>query len=150
MYLTAQHVRNQKGDEDFHAYLHFHGLNRGPFDAPLAVPELDPGTLAKASPRKIPSGGNTVLSYLDIIADDVVGRAVSLGSTPSAPPWWQAGLESLSRSMAGDPVPWVGEFGGVHVIFNATPVLSLPQEYDRLVFTVLDLWSRWRVESHGA
>lgn len=151
MYLTAQHVRSREGDEEFHSFLHFHGLHRGPFDAPLSVPEKDPGKLEKASsPRRVRSGGNTVLSYLDIIAEDIVGRAVSLGSAPSAPPWWQAGLESLSRSMAHDPVPWVAEFDGVHVIFNATPPLALPQEYDRLVSSALDLWSLWRVESQGS
>jgi hypothetical protein len=148
MYLTAQHVRNDKGEEELHAYLHFHGADTAAFQDPLSVPQRNPGRLVKdsASPQ-IQPGGNAVISYLDIIADDVIGATAH----PGPQPWWQAALESVGRTMHGEPLPWVVDVAGVLVIFSTTPTPTATREYERLLAAAVARWARWRKQAdwHG-
>jgi hypothetical protein len=87
MYLTAQHVRSLKGEEEVHVYLHVHGADPAALQDPLSVPQNNPGRLVKDSaPRQIPPGGNTVISYLDIVAEDVIGAAAQPEATAHPQP----------------------------------------------------------------
>lgn len=149
MYLTAQHVRDDKGDEELHAYLHFHGADSAELKDPLSVPQSNPGQLVEDElPRQIPAGGNAVLSYLDIIADDLVGTAAHPEAGSNARPWWQAALEAMGKTMSGEPLPWVVDVAGVHVIFSATPTRPVTEEYNRLLAAALERWARWWERTH--
>jgi hypothetical protein len=118
MYLTAQHVRNDAGEEDLHVFLHLHGPDSGALNDPWSVPHVNPGRLVPDSlPRRIAPGGNSVLSYLDIIADDAIGAAVLPDAGAPPQPWWESALASVSKNMSGEPLPWVVSLAGIHVIF---------------------------------
>jgi hypothetical protein len=145
MYLTSQHVRTGDGAEDVQAYLHLHDLPGGsgfPGDA-LTVPRDNPGRMVLKSLR-LPAGGNSVLSYLDIIASDAGWRRVVLGALDELAAPWQETFEPLGELMLGRPLPWVLEVGAVHVVFNAAPTIAASTEYGTLLASALDLWERWR------
>jgi hypothetical protein len=153
MYLTAQHVRSHKGEEEVHVYLHVHGADAAALKDPLSVPQSNPGRLVKDSVRRqIPPGGNTVIAYLDIVADDVIGAGAHLEASAHPQPWWQAALESVGKTMSGEPTPWVVDVAGVHVIFSATPIPSVTEEYERLLAAAVARWARWRKQgaAHGS
>lgn len=117
------------------------------------MPQSNPGRLVKDSaPRLIQPGGNTVISYLDIVTDDVIGAATHPEASAHPRPWWQAGLESVGKTMSREPTPWVVDVAGVHVIFSATPIPSVAEEYERLLAAAVARWARWRVQadSHGS
>lgn len=74
MYLTAHHIRTEDGLEDVHAFLYRHQgpvprtmRNRRPDLALISTEQ--PGTLIRQS-VVLPSGGNSVESYLDFAAED--------------------------------------------------------------------------------
>ena len=70
MYLAAQHVRSSSGREGINAFCHMHGsyvwLGAPPEEF---LPENNPGMLV-AKHIDVPPPGNSVRSYLDIIAPD--------------------------------------------------------------------------------
>jgi uncharacterized protein YbjT (DUF2867 family) len=69
MYVTAHRVQAPNGERGINAFLHLHG-DSFPWPAdPSSLPEADPGRIARKSVA-IPPGGNTVLSYLDVLARD--------------------------------------------------------------------------------
>jgi hypothetical protein len=156
MYLTAQHIRNDAGEEDLHVFLHLHGPDSGALSDPWSVPHVNPGRLVPDSlPRRIAPGGNSVLSYLDIIADDAIGAAVL--PDPGAPPqpWWESALESVGKSMSREPLPWVVSLAGIHVIFSVAPEVHAREEYARLLAAAVARWGRWseqavRLSGNGA
>jgi len=74
MYLTAHHIRTEDGLEDVHAFLYRHqgpvprnSKNHRPNLALISTEQ--PGTLIRQS-VVLPSGGNSVESYLDFAAED--------------------------------------------------------------------------------
>lgn len=111
MYLTAQRVRNGEGLEELHAFLHLHDGDASASSDPFRV---------HSSPMRIPPGGNSVVSYLDIVADDDLGKAAHPDGGDGLKPWWQDALESAGRSMANDRVPWAVTVAGIHVIFSTS------------------------------
>jgi hypothetical protein len=144
MYLTAQRVRNEEGLEDLHAFLHLHDADASALSDPFTVPQRNPGKLVMDSgPMRIPPGGNSVISYLDIVADDDLGRAAHPDASDGLKPWWQDALESAGRSMAGDPLPWAVTVAGVHVIFSTAPTRPAVSEYEQLLASAVALWKRW-------
>jgi hypothetical protein len=150
MYLTAQHVRNRQGQEDYQAYLHRHDIpGSEPFpDDWRSVPQQHPGVMVSKSPQHLRAGGNSVLSYLDIIAHDVWWRqAVPPGTLSTA--WWRRNLAPIGELVAAGnkPVPWAIDVAGLNVVFNASTQLSLVPEYEMLVDVALRLWEHWRVRS---
>lgn len=75
MYLTAQRVQRADGEHEVHAYLHAHDSDAHPFPERAADVALKaPGRLVAAWPLeadcRIAPGGNDVVSYIDIAADD--------------------------------------------------------------------------------
>jgi hypothetical protein len=143
MYLTTQRVRNDEGLEELHAFLHLHGVEASLSD-PFEVPQLNPGRLVMDSgPTLIPPGGNSVISYLDIVADDDLGRAAHPDASGGLKPWWQDALESAGRSMAGDALPWAVTVAGVHVIFSTSATRPAVREYEQLLTSAVTLWKRW-------
>lgn len=144
MYLTAQRVRNNEGIEELHAFLHLHDTDTAALRDPFSVPQHNPGrVVASSSPMLIPPGGNTVVSYLDIVADDEIGRAAHPDAARGLRPWWQDALESVGRGMAGERLPWAVTVAGVHVIFSAAQTQPAANEYEQLLVSAIALWTRW-------
>jgi len=144
MYLTAQRIRNHEGAEDVHAFLHLHNTNATALNDPFSVPLKNPGKLVMASsPILIAPGGNSVVSYLDLVVDDEIGIAAHPDSTGGPKPWWQDALESVARQLGGDPLPWTVAVLGVHVIFSAEPAQPPVTEYQQLLASTIALWTRW-------
>lgn len=73
MYVTVQHVRSPDGADGFNAYYHVHGsnvsLDWGSASTIEQVADSTPGRLISGSIAVYP-GGNEVLSYLDVVAQD--------------------------------------------------------------------------------
>jgi hypothetical protein len=135
MYLTAQHITNRAGELDVHTFLHLHDRDdcRFPSD-PLSVPERNPGRLVARSPNpKIPPGGNRVVAYLDLIAEDNFWKRTRLMSS----------IEAVAELMSGRALPWVAKVGFVHVIFNATDGLPVVSEYRGLLSAAMRLWDTY-------
>ena len=106
MYLTAQRVRNHKGLKDLHAFLHLHDLEPTALSLPFRVPQNNPGRLVmQSSPMSIPPGGNSVVSYLDVVVDDLLGKGAHPDLARGLRPWWQNSLESLGKRMVGLELP---------------------------------------------
>jgi hypothetical protein len=96
MILTAQRVRSPTGHEDINAFCHLHG----PYDWDGAAPEeIGPGELVSSVVRVEP-GGNSVRSYLDIVAPD---------ETPTSEIASAVGPFVVRN--AGCPLPWTGNHG---------------------------------------
>jgi hypothetical protein len=77
MYLTAQRVRSRNGDEGINSCLFLHGSTPVPgisWEAPdvSLVAEQHPGTVV-VQRIELDSGGNDVLSFLDVVAEDALG-----------------------------------------------------------------------------
>lgn len=68
MYLTAQRVTSQHGDEGINSfyYVHSREWQGGP---PSGIPDQDPGVLVGQSVM-VPPPGNRVRSYLDLVTSD--------------------------------------------------------------------------------
>lgn len=144
MYLTVQRVRNDEGLEELHSFLHLHDADASSLSDPFRVPQLNPGRLVMDSePMLVPPGGNSVISYLDVVADDDLGRAAHPDASDGLKPWWQHALESVGRSMAGDRLPWAITVAGVHVIFSTAATGPAVTEYEQLLASAVALWKRW-------
>lgn len=151
MYLTAQHVRNRDGREDHQSYLHLHDVpGSEPFpDDRRQVPQEHPGLMVCKSPHRLRAGGNEMLSYLDIVAQDTWWQqAVPPGSSSAA--WWRRNLAPLGELVAageGKPLPWAIDVAGLYVVFNASSWLRPAPEYETLVDVAIGLWEEWRVRN---
>lgn len=144
MYLAAQHIRNDAGEEDLHVFLHLHGSGSAALSEPWSVPHVNPGQLVPDSlPRRIAPGGNGVVSYLDIITDDALGAAALPDAGGHPQPWWLSALESVGKNMSREPLPWVVSLAGMHVIFSAAPEVHAQDEYSRLLAAAVARWGRW-------
>jgi hypothetical protein len=142
MYLTAQHVRNRQGQEDYQAYLHRHdipGSESFPNDW-RSVPQQHPGLMVAKSPQHLRAGGNAVLSYSDIIARDAWWRQAVPRTLSTV--WWRRNFAPIGELVAAGnkPVPWAIDVAGLNVVFNASTQLSLVPEYEMLVDVALQLW----------
>jgi hypothetical protein len=143
MYIAVQHVRNAAGLEDVHAYVHLHDVGPAqafPIGKPLSVPEAQRGVLVYRAPHSLMPGGNAVLSYLDVIAEDAVWRANFRCAYEGLSQWFDT-LRAVSELMTGRPLPWVFASGEVHFVLNAVDELSPAREYQRLLDKALDAWN---------
>jgi hypothetical protein len=135
MYLTAQHVRNGEGQEEVHAFLHLHDRPdcRFPAGKPLSVPEQNPGRLVtRSTPAIVAAGGNSVIAYLDLIAEDRLW-----------PTRYQDGIDAAAELALGKRLPWVITVDPVLVIFNANEGVPVVSEYQALLGAAMSLWASY-------
>jgi hypothetical protein len=99
MYLTAHHVRSASGQEGINAFRYVHGGYLWHGLPPQGIPEQDPGVLVEQI-LNVPPPGNTVRSYLDVVAPDEV-------SWPEIRPAFYAFVGQAQRQS----FPWQGVFG---------------------------------------
>jgi hypothetical protein len=133
MYLTALHVHDRTDREEIHAFFHRHDRAACAFprDAPLSVPELQPGRLVAqwpAQPWLVRPGGNRVIAYLDFIVPD-----------DQWSPKWVEKLASFGELMRARSMPWVLRLGEAHVVFGASEMPDPVAEYHELANVVVDL-----------
>src|SRR3954471_18891648 len=96
MRLTAQHVRTSTGVEGINAFCRLHG----PYEWTAPPPEdLAAGELVNQA-ISVPPGGNTVRSYLDVIAPDEAPTQEIRNAV----------VQFIDRSR-GRPLPWAGAIG---------------------------------------
>ncbi len=69
MYVTAQRVRAEDGQEGIHSFCHQHGAVEWPQDV-SGWPESNPGRLVAVAAPGPRLGGNRVRSYLDVLGPD--------------------------------------------------------------------------------
>lgn len=151
MYLTAQHIQSPAGEEEVHVYLHLHGSDAAALNDPLSVPQRNPGRLVPDHlVKRIPPGGNSVLSYLDIIAEDALGAAAQPNAAAHLEPWWEGALRSAGRTLRREPLPWVVAVAGLHLIFSANQAIEAEDEYERLLDAAIARWARWREQPDTA
>ena len=81
MYATALRVSNARGGAGITAFYHEHGLVLPWPEQPWLLPEQEPRTLV-ARQLEVPSGGNTIHAYLDILAPDgTLGAEIDVALT---------------------------------------------------------------------
>jgi hypothetical protein len=122
MYVAAQRVRSPGGASGINAFLFLHGDQEIP-DSSWACPDVDviaehaPGTLVVQRVEQ-PSGGNDILSYLDVAAPDAIG------------------VERLVRILRESPPPLGNTFAwsieAVSIRFVAQPADDLAAEFEEL------------------
>jgi hypothetical protein len=72
VYLTAQRVVSPQGVQGVNVYEYLHGPVNWTHPLPRELyPEINPGQLHRWS-ETTPSGGNAVISYLDIVVPEIV------------------------------------------------------------------------------
>jgi hypothetical protein len=100
MYVVAQHVVSPSTrEEGVNAFYYQHGARTWSGAPPRSIPDEEPGTLVRQS-IVIPPPGNSVRSYLDIIApDDVTWQEI-----------YQAFFTFVS-SVQRHPFPWADSVG---------------------------------------
>jgi hypothetical protein len=109
------------------------------------VPQEHPGLMVWKKLQLKP-GGNKVLSYLDIIAQDAWWKqAFPSESTSTA--WWRQSLGPVGELIAGKNVPWTVQAGEVYLIFNSSASVPRVPEYEKLLGVALGLWEEWRERS---
>lgn len=120
MYVTAQRVRNAIGASAIHSYLHRHDASHPMPSDRHQVPFHAPGVLVHAHTPPPQAGGNTIVSFLDLIVDD--GR------------WSRAWIPHLwtARTYA-DATPMVVQVGEFLVMFDAQPDVARVPEYEELL-----------------
>jgi hypothetical protein len=97
------------------------------------VPEQNPGRFVRRSPPEpaVPSGGNRVIAYIDLIAED--GMWLTR---------YQDGIDAVAElAVASEkPLPWAATVGPVRVIFNANEGVPVVSEYQDLLGAAMRLW----------
>jgi hypothetical protein len=148
MYLTAQHVRSHDGIDDHQSYLHLHDVpGSEPFpDDRRTVPFEHPGRMVLKGEHILPPGGNDVLSYLDVVAEDAWWHQ-TVPPGRSSTDWWRYNLAPLGDLIVatGKPLPWAIDVAGLYVVFDTTSWLPPAHEFETLVDVALAVWDRWRV-----
>ena len=133
MYVTAHRVRDDRGNEAIHAFLHEHG----DVDWPANVahwPETYPGRLVEKDTR-LPLGGSSVRSYLDVLGPDGTPRSDL-----------RAAVSALRDDLDERVNPTVLLVGKVTLRFGVELALAdlRKQELDALGAAVNELLSRSR------
>jgi hypothetical protein len=124
MRLTAQRVRAPTGAEGVNAFCRLHG----PYEWTIPSPaDLTAGELVNEA-ISIPPGGNSVRSYLDVVAPD---------ETPTQE-IRNAAVQFIDRSR-DHPLPWVGSVGRCIFRFGVAQQLhsSWPEELRTLLRSAL-------------
>lgn len=100
MYIAAQHVVSPStGAAGVNAFYYRHGPLTWPEAPPRSIPDQNPGTLVRQS-IEVPPPGNSVRSYLDIIApDDITWHEI-----------YQAFFTFISN-VQRRPLPWIEDVG---------------------------------------
>src|SRR6185369_12002321 len=109
MYVTAHRVVSSMEEEGVNAFLHLHGSGFAWPDNPAPLPENNPGNLEERSTEVAP-GGNSVKSYLDVLAPDGTGRAEV-----------QEAVAALGAELDGKANPTWYEHGRVTIRFGVDP-----------------------------
>lgn len=112
MYLTAHRIRSSSGAEALHAFLHVHEAAHPWPQEPWKVPEQHPGRLIAQS-TSIPPGGNSVISYLDIMSREPTD-ATSLRQL----------LTRLSSTIPGGLEPFRYVEGSLYIQFSAVSAIQ--------------------------
>lgn len=121
MYLAAQRVRSYAGYEGINAFFYTHGVADWVFPPD---PDYDPGVLFNAITPIMPVGGNSVRSYLDVVA-------------PDAALWHEIhrGLSAFVLDHFDAAMPWVGTTGRLR--FRIAMDLMLAQNWRAELTTLL-------------
>jgi hypothetical protein len=128
MYVTAHRVRDSQGNQAIHTFLRRHDRHDCPFpEDPVSVPQFAPGRLVRKNVTLTP-GGNTVLSYLDLMAPE--------GAWSDA---WRAPLVKLAARIDERESPLIAEIERLTVIFGATDEMRTADEYRQLLQAALSL-----------
>lgn len=126
MYVTAHRVRDSQGNQAIHTFLRRHDRSDCPFpNEPVSVPQFAPGRLVRKNVTLTP-GGNTVLSYLDLVAPE--------GAWSDA---WRAPLARLADRIDDRESPFIAEIERLTVIFGATDEMWTADEYRLLLQAAL-------------
>lgn len=102
MYATAQRVRSEEGREGVNGFLHLHGEDFPWPPEPWRLPEQEPGDQV-GEYIEVPPGGNTVRSYLDVLAPD--GTPASEIDAALAGLWLELSADAEGRAAAHEPLP---------------------------------------------
>jgi hypothetical protein len=122
MYITAHRVRNAAGLEGVNSFAHLHNDNSWPVDA-SKMPEENPGVLATQR-IEVPPGGNTIISYLDVLAPD--GWPWEQVDQALTGLWLELNLRESVQSplLSAVPNPAVYKTGAVTLRFGVRPGLE--------------------------
>ena len=127
MYVTAHRVRSPDGEEAIHSFLHRHDTAEEPFPSdPALVPESAPGRLVWRNRSSLPAGGNTVLSYIDLILPDDAWTTE-----------WVAALAAFAAELPPSGLPVRAELDGLTLIFGGTAAFNDADEYRQLLVQAL-------------
>lgn len=123
MILTAQHVRAPTGEEGINAFCRLHG----PYEWSDPPQDLTAGEVVNHS-ISVPPGGNSVRSYLDVIAPDET----------STQEIQHAVVPFIGRSR-GHSLPWIGTIGRCTFRFGVDPKLHAhwSEEFRQLLLAAL-------------
>jgi hypothetical protein len=127
VYLTAQRVCDQVGREEVHSFLHWHDLPEYPFPVnPLDVPQHAPGRLVHAWPPQpaLARGGNAVVAYVDIMAQDYLWS-----------PHWLVAIRAHVVTLHQWALPAAFRFGPVHAVYYAAHRAAEVPELQALIDT---------------
>ena len=124
MFLTAQHVRAVTGAEGINAFCRLHGAHEWTEPCP---PDLPRGELVNQA-SSIPPGGNSVRSYVDVIAPDET----------STQELCNAVVRFIEQSR-GHTLPWMASIGRCAFRFGVEGGLHArwPEEFRQLVLAAL-------------
>jgi hypothetical protein len=130
VYLTSHRVRDRQGFIEIHTFLHAHDRSECPFPAgdPWSVPDHAPGRLVRSN-TILPIGGNSVLSYLDLIVTE-----------ERLDPNWVAALRGIAVTIRGAPSPFRARVGPIYLAFAADDLRMSPTEYSELLTAALLLY----------
>jgi hypothetical protein len=123
MILTAQHVRASSGTEGINAFCRLHG----PYEWTIPPEDLASGELVNRA-ISVPPGGNSVRSYLDVLAPD---------ETPTQE--IRNAVVAFIGQSRGTPLPWTRTIGRCTFRFGVELGLysSWSEEFHRLLLSAL-------------
>jgi hypothetical protein len=118
MYIAVQHVVSPStGAEGVNAFYYQHAPLTWSGAPPKSIPDQDPGTLVRQS-IVVPPPGNSVRSYLDIIApDDIPWREIS------------EAFFTFVSNVQRLPLPWIDSVG--HCYFRVGMESGLAASWQR-------------------
>ncbi len=140
MYATAQRVAHSGNHQDgINAFVHEHGIDFPWPNEPWHLPNNNPGTL-RLSHIEVPPGGNTVISYLDVLCPDITSAANVKAALDAL--WLELLADELGPSSPfGLPNPLSYQHGNVCLTYsvNIADETSRRIEYDSLSQQLLRL-----------